>query len=122
MSPFPPASRVFTWRFPSALCSESYQFLLKLKEAGKQDQAASFSFKDQEDSSVSGMVTFPLDGPGGFCSAILSLFSLGLVSVDVTIPEQIVVVDSTMVENKVIKRYCRSGTCWAGCKGGGRRG
>lgn len=36
--------------------------------------------------------------------AMLSLFSLGLVSVNVRIPEQIVVVDSTMVENEVIKR------------------
>ncbi|XP_044289297.1 general transcription factor 3C polypeptide 1 isoform X1 [Varanus komodoensis] len=95
--------RVFTWRFPSTLCSESYQFLLKLKEAGKQDQASSFSFKDQEDPAASGMVTFPLDGPGGYCAAVLALFSLGLVSVDVTIPEQIVVVDSTMVENEVTK-------------------
>lgn len=36
--------------------------------------------------------------------AALSLFSLGLISVDVRIPEQIVVVDSSMVENEVIKR------------------
>ncbi|XP_054851434.1 general transcription factor 3C polypeptide 1 isoform X2 [Eublepharis macularius] len=101
--------RVFTWRFPSTICSESYQFLLKLKEAGKQDQAASFSFKDQEDLPASEMVTFPLDGPGGYCSALLALFSLGLVSVDVAIPEQIVVVDSTMVENEVIKSLGKEG-------------
>ncbi|XP_058013284.1 general transcription factor 3C polypeptide 1 isoform X3 [Ahaetulla prasina] len=96
--------RVFTWRFPSTLCSESYQFLLKLKEAGKQDAVSSFSFKDQDNIPGAEMVTFPLDGPGGYCSALLALFSLGLVSVDVAIPEQIVVVDSTMVENEVIKR------------------
>ncbi|XP_077172352.1 general transcription factor 3C polypeptide 1 isoform X2 [Paroedura picta] len=103
--------RVFTWRFPSTLCSEAYQFLLKLKEAGLQDQAAHFSFKDQEasSSSTSAMVTFPLDGPGGCCAAILALSSLGLVSVDVTIPEQIVVVDSTMVENEVIKSLGKEG-------------
>ncbi|XP_015265433.1 PREDICTED: general transcription factor 3C polypeptide 1 [Gekko japonicus] len=101
--------RVFTWRFPSTLCSEAYQFLLKLKEAGARDQAASFSFKDQDSSSALDMVTFPLDGPGGCCAAILALSSLGLVSVDVTIPEQIVVVDSTLVENEVIKSLGKEG-------------
>nr|XP_056722226.1 general transcription factor 3C polypeptide 1 [Euleptes europaea] len=101
--------RLFTWRFPSTLCSEAYQCLLKLKEAGEQDQPARFSFKDQDDPPASEMVTFPLDGPGGFCAAILALFSLGLVSVDVTIPEQIVVVDSTMVENEVIKSLGKEG-------------
>lgn len=45
-----------------------------------------------------------MDGPGGHCVAVLTLFSLGLVSMDVRIPEQIVVVDSSMVENEVIKR------------------
>ncbi|XP_061455573.1 general transcription factor 3C polypeptide 1 [Rhineura floridana] len=101
--------RVFTWRFPSTLCSESYQFLLKLKEAGAQDQVARFSFKDQDDSVSSGMVTFPLDGPGGYCATVLALLSLGLVSVDVIIPEQIVVVDSTLVENEVIKSLGKEG-------------
>ncbi|XP_072839107.2 general transcription factor 3C polypeptide 1 isoform X1 [Pogona vitticeps] len=101
--------RVFTWRFPSTLFSESYQFLLKLKEAGKQDQADSFSFKDPDEPCASEMVTFPLDGPGGYCATVLALFSLGLVSVDVSIPEQIVVVDSTMVENEVIKSLGKEG-------------
>ncbi|XP_063171074.1 general transcription factor 3C polypeptide 1 [Candoia aspera] len=101
--------RVFTWRFPSTLCSESYQFLLKLKEAGRQDTVSSFSFKDQDNPLGAEMVTFPLDGPGGYCSALLALFSLGLVSVDVAIPEQIVVVDSTMVENEVIKSLGKEG-------------
>ncbi|KAJ7306071.1 hypothetical protein JRQ81_010437 [Phrynocephalus forsythii] len=101
--------RVFTWRFPSTLFSESYQFLLKLKEAGKQDQADSFSFKDPEEPSASQMVAFPLDGPGGYCATVLGLFSLGLVSVDISIPEQIVVVDSTMVENEVIKSLGKEG-------------
>lgn len=36
--------------------------------------------------------------------AALTLLSLGLVAVDVRIPEQIVVVDSSMVENEVMKR------------------
>ncbi|XP_042293819.1 general transcription factor 3C polypeptide 1 isoform X2 [Sceloporus undulatus] len=101
--------RVFTWRFPSTLCSESYQFLLKLKEAGKHDQEARFSFKEQDNPFASEMVAFPLDGSGGYCAAVLALFALGLVSMDVTIPEQIVVVDSTMVENEVIKSLGKEG-------------
>ncbi|KAM6423805.1 general transcription factor 3C polypeptide 1 isoform 2-T2 [Liasis olivaceus] len=101
--------RVFTWRFPSTLCSEAYQFLLQLKAAGREDAISSFSFKDQDNPLGAEMVTFPLDGPGGYCSALLALFSLGLVSVDVAIPEQIVVVDSTMVENEVMKSLGKDG-------------
>ncbi|KAM6379236.1 general transcription factor 3C polypeptide 1 isoform 2-T2 [Pluvialis apricaria] len=101
--------RVFTWRFPSTICTESFQFLEKLKEAEKSDQPDNFSFKDQENKASEGMVAFPMDGPGGQCVAMLSLFSLGLVSVNVRIPEQIVVVDSTMVENEVIKSLGKEG-------------
>ncbi|NXG68889.1 TF3C1 factor, partial [Baryphthengus martii] len=101
--------RVFTWRFPSTICTESFQFFEKLKDAEKSDQPDSFSFKDQENNASEGMVAFPMDGPGGQCAAMLSLFSLGLVSVNVRIPEQIVVVDSTMVENEVIKSLGKEG-------------
>uniref|UniRef100_A0A8C0F546 General transcription factor IIIC subunit 1 n=1 Tax=Bubo bubo TaxID=30461 RepID=A0A8C0F546_BUBBB len=101
--------RVFTWRFPSTICTESFQFLEKLKDAEKSDQPDSFSFKDQENKASEGMIAFPMDGPGGQCVAMLSLFSLGLVSVNVRIPEQIVVVDSTMVENEVIKSLGKEG-------------
>uniref|UniRef100_A0A8C3RQ57 General transcription factor IIIC subunit 1 n=1 Tax=Chelydra serpentina TaxID=8475 RepID=A0A8C3RQ57_CHESE len=101
--------RVFTWRFPSTICTESFQFLEKLKEAGKSDEPDSFSFKDQEAKDSAGMLAFPMDGPGGHCVAILSLFSMGLISVDVTIPDQIIVVDSTMVENEVIKSLGKDG-------------
>ncbi|NXA09623.1 TF3C1 factor, partial [Sapayoa aenigma] len=101
--------RVFTWRFPSTICTESFQFLEKLKDAEQSDQPDSFSFKDQENTSSEGMVAFPMDGPGGHCVAMLSLFSLGLVSVNVRIPEQIIVVDSTMVENEVIKSLGKEG-------------
>ncbi|XP_054699342.1 general transcription factor 3C polypeptide 1 isoform X2 [Grus americana] len=101
--------RVFTWRFPSTICTESFQFLEKLKDAEKSDQPDNFSFKDQENKSSEGMTAFPMDGPGGQCVAMLSLFSLGLVSVNVRIPEQIVVVDSTMVENEVIKSLGKEG-------------
>ncbi|XP_009707373.1 PREDICTED: general transcription factor 3C polypeptide 1, partial [Cariama cristata] len=101
--------RVFTWRFPSTICTESFQFLEKLKDAEKSDQPDNFSFKDQENKASEGMIAFPMDGPGGQCVAMLSLFSLGLVSVNVRIPEQIVVVDSTMVENEVIKSLGKEG-------------
>uniref|UniRef100_A0A8C3JNE0 General transcription factor 3C polypeptide 1 n=1 Tax=Calidris pygmaea TaxID=425635 RepID=A0A8C3JNE0_9CHAR len=80
-----------------------------LKEAEKSDQPDNFSFKDQENKASEGMIAFPMDGPGGQCVAMLSLFSLGLVSVNVRIPEQIVVVDSTMVENEVIKSLGKEG-------------
>ncbi|XP_067407291.1 general transcription factor 3C polypeptide 1 isoform X2 [Emydura macquarii macquarii] len=101
--------RVFTWRFPSTICTESFQFLEKLKEAGKSDEPDSFSFKDEEAEDSADRLAFPMDGPGGHCVAILSLFSLGLISVDVRIPDQIVVVDSTMVENEVIKSLGKDG-------------
>ncbi|NWS75896.1 TF3C1 factor, partial [Crotophaga sulcirostris] len=101
--------RVFTWRFPSTICTESFQFLEKLKDVEKSDQPDNFSLKEQEDKASEGMVAFPMDGPGGQCVAMLSLFSLGLISVNVRIPEQIIVVDSTMVENEVIKSLGKEG-------------
>lgn len=100
-----PSFRIFTWRFPSTICTESFQFFDRIRAAGKADQPDNFSFKDQDNNnSPSDLVAFSLDGPGGHCVAALTLFSLGLISVDVRIPEQIVVVDSSMVENEVIKR------------------
>ncbi|XP_029801952.1 general transcription factor 3C polypeptide 1 [Suricata suricatta] len=102
--------RIFTWRFPSTVCTESFQFFKKLLAAGKLDQPDNFSFKDQDNHEpVRDMVAFSLDGPGGHCVAVLTLFSLGLLSVDVRIPEQIVVVDSSMVENEVIKSLGKDG-------------
>ncbi|NXA41538.1 TF3C1 factor, partial [Eudromia elegans] len=101
--------RVFTWRFPSTICTESFQFLEKLKDNEKSDQPDNFSFKDQDSESSESIIAFPMDGPGGHCVAMLSLFALGLVSVNVRIPEQIVVVDSTMVENEVIKSLGKEG-------------
>ncbi|NWW83533.1 TF3C1 factor, partial [Climacteris rufus] len=101
--------RVFTWRFPSTICTESFQFLEKLKEAEKSDQPDNFSFKDEANASPEDMVAFPMDGPGGHCVAMLSLFALGLVAVNVRIPEQIIVVDSTMVDNEAIKSLGKEG-------------
>lgn len=101
----PSLCRIFTWRFPSTICTESFQFFNRIRAAGKLDQPDHFSFKDQDSNdSPDDLVAFSLDGPGGHCVAALTLFSLGLISVDVRIPEQIVVVDSSMVENEVIKR------------------
>ncbi|XP_006148317.1 general transcription factor 3C polypeptide 1 isoform X1 [Tupaia chinensis] len=101
--------RIFTWRFPSTVCTESFQFFDTIRAAGKLDQPDRFSFKDHDDDSSTDMVAFSLDGPGGHCVAALTLLSLGLVSVDVRIPEQIVVVDSTMVESDVIKSLGKDG-------------
>ncbi|XP_057604744.1 general transcription factor 3C polypeptide 1 isoform X2 [Hippopotamus amphibius kiboko] len=102
--------RIFTWRFPSTICAESFQFFDRIQAAGKLDQPDNFSFKDQDNKdSTSDLVAFSLDGPGGHCVAALTLFSLGLVSMDVRIPEQIVVVDSSMVENEVMKSLGKDG-------------
>jgi general transcription factor 3C polypeptide 1 len=69
------------------------------------DQPDHFAFKDQDNSDAPNhLVPFSLDGPGGHCVTALILFSLGLISVDVRIPEQIVVVDSSVTENEDMKR------------------
>ncbi|XP_067859493.1 general transcription factor 3C polypeptide 1 isoform X2 [Heptranchias perlo] len=101
--------RNFIWRFPSNICSEAYNFVQKLKNAGMADIPNTFSFQDKETSVETDMVTYPLDGNGGYCVATISLFILGLLSFHVSIPEQIVVVDSTLVDNEVIKRLGKEG-------------
>lgn len=50
------------------------------------------------------MMMFTLDSPGGACSISLSLFSLGLLSVYISIPKQIVLVDSNLVDSDVVRR------------------
>ncbi|XP_053328074.1 general transcription factor 3C polypeptide 1 isoform X2 [Spea bombifrons] len=95
--------RLFTWRFPSTICSESYHFLNTLKTCGIAEKADVFTFSDHAYEPVDNMIMFPLDGPGGQCVTILSLLLLGMTSVNVKIPDQIVVVDSNLVENEVIK-------------------
>ncbi|KAM4584504.1 general transcription factor 3C polypeptide 1 isoform 2-T2 [Odontesthes bonariensis] len=52
---------------------------------------------------VSDMLRFSLSYPGGACVASLSLMTLGLLNVHVSIPKQIVVVDSSLVDNDVAK-------------------
>ncbi|KAM4024518.1 general transcription factor 3C polypeptide 1 isoform 2-T2 [Anomaloglossus baeobatrachus] len=101
--------RLFTWRFPSTICTESFQFLEKLHSYGSADQEDTFCFGDQMNDSPEDMLVFPLDGPGGQCVAILTLFLLGFLSVNVRIPDQIVVVDSTLVENEVMKSFGKDG-------------
>ncbi|XP_071976894.1 general transcription factor 3C polypeptide 1 isoform X2 [Engystomops pustulosus] len=101
--------RLFTWRFPSTICTESFQFLEQLRSCGSADKADSFSFGDQNNDSPGDMLVFSMDGPGGHCVTILSLLLLGFISVNVKIPDQIVVVDSTMVENEVMKSLAKDG-------------
>lgn len=50
------------------------------------------------------MVQFSLDSAGGACVASLSLMALGLLSVHLSIPKQMVVVDSNLVDNDIVKR------------------
>ncbi|XP_069860386.1 general transcription factor 3C polypeptide 1 isoform X1 [Dipodomys merriami] len=102
--------RLFTWRFPGALCTESFHFFHRVLAAGKLDQPDYFAFKDQDGSEpVDHVVPFALDGPGGHCVTALVLFSLGLLSVDVRIPEQIVVVDSLVTESEDMKSLAKDG-------------
>lgn len=101
--------RLFTWRFPSTICTESFQFLETLKSYGNTDQEDLFFFGDQNNEATTDMLVFPLDGPGGHCVTILSLLLLGFLSVNVKIPDQIVVVDSTLVENEVMKSLAKDG-------------
>lgn len=58
----------------------------------------------EEPPDVSDMLRFSLNSPGGACVTFFSLMSLGLLSVFVSIPKQIVVVDSSLVDNDVAKR------------------
>ncbi|XP_073503906.1 general transcription factor 3C polypeptide 1 [Phyllobates terribilis] len=101
--------RLFTWRFPSTICTESFQFLEQLNSYGNADQVDTFSFGDQTNESPADMLLFSLDGPGGQCVTFLSLLLLGFISVNVKIPDQIVVVDSTLVENEVMKSLGKEG-------------
>ncbi|XP_078194767.1 general transcription factor 3C polypeptide 1 isoform X6 [Callithrix jacchus] len=76
-----------------------------MRAASKLDRPDRFSFKDQDNNKpTNDMVAFSVDGPGGNCVAVLTVFSLSLISVDIRILEQIIMVDNSMVENEVIKR------------------
>lgn len=58
----------------------------------------------EEPPDVSDMLPFSLSSPGGACVIFFSLMSMGLLSVFVSIPKQIVVVDSSLVDSDVAKR------------------
>lgn len=66
--------------------------------------AAAMNAASEEPPDVSDMLRFSMDSPGGACVVALSLMSLGLLSVYLSIPKQMVVVDSNMVDNDVVKR------------------
>ncbi|XP_014907115.1 general transcription factor 3C polypeptide 1 isoform X2 [Poecilia latipinna] len=76
------------------------------KDPSGDDDAS--SSREQMDESpdppdLSDMLLFPLSSPGGACLVSLSLMTLGWLSVHVSIPKQIVVVDSSLVDNEVVK-------------------
>lgn len=50
------------------------------------------------------MLRFPTEAPGGFCMAAVSLMSVGLLNVYLSIPKQMVVVDSNLVDKDLVKR------------------
>lgn len=58
----------------------------------------------EEPPDVSDMMRFSMDSPGGACVVSLGLMSLGLLSVYMSIPKQMVVVDSNLVDNDVVKK------------------
>uniref|UniRef100_A0A8K9XY13 B-block binding subunit of TFIIIC domain-containing protein n=1 Tax=Oncorhynchus mykiss TaxID=8022 RepID=A0A8K9XY13_ONCMY len=96
--------RCFTWRLPTGLCTEVFDFMQALSENGTGDNHPStFINVPLTKSRVLQMLQFSLESPGGATLACLSLMTLGLLSVHVSIPEHIVVLDSTMVDNEVVK-------------------
>ncbi|XP_048869314.1 general transcription factor 3C polypeptide 1-like isoform X3 [Brienomyrus brachyistius] len=102
--------RCFSWRFPNTICMEARQFLETLESVGREDLLTTIRFQDQEGGDPQpdpSMVLFSLDSPGGSCVACLSLMMLGWLTVEVSIPEHIVVVDSTMVDNEVVKSIAK---------------
>uniref|UniRef100_A0A665SYB4 Uncharacterized protein n=1 Tax=Echeneis naucrates TaxID=173247 RepID=A0A665SYB4_ECHNA len=90
--------RCFSWRFPFLLCTDSFRFMRSLINNGTRDDRP---LTDPPD--VLDMVQFSLDSPGGACMASLSLITLGLLSVHISIPKQMVVVDSNLVDNDAVK-------------------
>uniref|UniRef100_A0A665SYE8 Uncharacterized protein n=1 Tax=Echeneis naucrates TaxID=173247 RepID=A0A665SYE8_ECHNA len=89
--------RCFSWRFPFLLCTDSFRFMRTAAASHITSQAP----EDPPD--VLDMVQFSLDSPGGACMASLSLITLGLLSVHISIPKQMVVVDSNLVDNDAVK-------------------
>lgn len=83
-------------------CSEQTDDKLPKEEPSGAESAASNTAPTG--SEVMDMVQVYLDSPGGACVVSLSLMSLGLLSVHISIPRQMVVVDSNLVDKDVVKR------------------
>ncbi|XP_051560417.1 general transcription factor 3C polypeptide 1-like isoform X3 [Myxocyprinus asiaticus] len=62
----------------------------------------------KEDADTQGMLQFPMDAPGGACACCLSLMTLGLLSVDVSIPQQIVIIDSSVIDHDMLKSLTKA--------------
>uniref|UniRef100_A0AAX7SKG7 B-block binding subunit of TFIIIC domain-containing protein n=1 Tax=Astatotilapia calliptera TaxID=8154 RepID=A0AAX7SKG7_ASTCA len=89
--------RCFSWRFPHSLCTDSFRFLRMSATSNTVPPAS------DEPPDVSDMLKFSLQSPGGACLVSLSLMSLGLLNVYASIPKQMVVVDSNLVDKDVVK-------------------
>lgn len=110
--------KFFTWRFPSTIYNEAFDLLTGLYEAGGSDRPNSFSFQKEpetpgaqpetDEDETQGMLQLPMDAPGGASACCLTLMTLGLLSVDVSIPQQIVVVDSTLMDSDVVKSLTKA--------------
>ncbi|XP_026158449.1 general transcription factor 3C polypeptide 1 [Mastacembelus armatus] len=81
--------------------TEDHLFREETSGASAASEATSRGSGDASD--VSDMLRFSMESPGGACVVSLSLMSLGLLSVHVSIPKQMVVVDSNLVDNDVVK-------------------
>uniref|UniRef100_H3CS41 Uncharacterized protein n=1 Tax=Tetraodon nigroviridis TaxID=99883 RepID=H3CS41_TETNG len=95
--------RSFSTRFPHSLFTDSFRFLKTLKNGKTDDRRQIIEFYIETSNSVSDMVPFSLDSPGGTCVASLSLMSLGMLNVHLSIPKHIVVVDSNLVDTDTVK-------------------
>ncbi|XP_077574944.1 general transcription factor IIIC subunit 1 [Stigmatopora nigra] len=123
--------RLFAWRFPHTLCTDSFHFLKNLLSNGTNDDRPAVSYfhetenrldsgeaaperppppasdtaeaegEPNSSSQPPGMMRYPPDSPGGACLVSLTLMSLGLLSLHLSIPKKMVVVDSTLLENEV---------------------
>ncbi|XP_077094311.1 general transcription factor 3C polypeptide 1 isoform X3 [Siphateles boraxobius] len=108
--------RFFTWRFPSLVFNESFDLMTGLYEGDSSDRPNSFHFQkdpegpgaEDEEAHTQGMLHFPMDAPGGASACCLTLMTLGLLTLDLSVPQQIVVVDSSLVDNEVVKSLTKA--------------
>lgn len=108
--------KFFTWRFPTTMYNEAFDLMVALYEQGRSNTPSRFSFQTEpgdqaqpENRCLSPeLLQFPIDAPGGATACCLTLMTLGLLSVDVSIPQQIVVVDSSLMDNEVVKSLTKA--------------